>query len=218
MPNRTSLQSVALTLALSAAAIPASADEAGTIDVGLHLGTTLASGVPANDMPGYGIYGRYRLNDRWSVGLSVDRNKFDYEEPARRLGIPLDPDLEPIDAKAEMTIISASVERLFAGSQTSREWFLGAAFGIAFTDVPDVTGSTATGGTFDIHTEVDRELIASLLGGVRQRFGERWFVQFTLRADQHFAAWEPEDRVSGATARHDDYFAYGGQLGFGYRF
>lgn len=89
---------------------------------------------------------------------------------------------------------------------------------MAFTDVPNVTGRTATGGTFDIHTEVDRELIPSLLGGGRQRFGERWFVQFTLRADQHFAAWEPEDRVSGATASHDDYFAYGGRPGFGYQF
>jgi Outer membrane protein beta-barrel domain len=197
--------------------LPATADDAGRVAVGLRLGTTLASGVPANDIPGYGILGRYRLNDRWSVGLAFDRNKFDYEEPARRLGIPLDPDAEPIDAKAEADIVSVFVERSIAESQ-SREWFLGAAVGMAFTDVPDVTGPTATGGTFDIRTEVDRELIASLLGGVRQRFGERWFAEFTLRADQHFAAWEPEDRVSGATGRHDDYFAYGGHLGIGYRF
>ena len=44
-------------LALLLAATPALADEAGRIDLGLRLGTSVASGVPANDMPGYGIHG-----------------------------------------------------------------------------------------------------------------------------------------------------------------
>lgn len=194
------------------------ADDQRKFDVGLRLRLGLASGVPANDMPGYGIYGQYRLNDQWSVGLSFDQMKFDYEEPARRLGIPLDPDAPPIDAKVDQQIVGVSVERSISPPEASRRWFLGAELGMAFTDVPVVTGPTATGGTFEIHTEVDRELIASLLGGVRQRFGERWFAEFTLRADQHFAAWEPVDVVSGTEGRHDDYFAYGAHLGVGYRF
>ena len=218
MPRPTTLRGTAMLFALSLAAIPASADETGRIEIGAQAGVTLAAGVPANDMPGARIFGQYRLNDRWSVGLAVDFKEFDYEDPARRLGIATDPATGPVDAKAEAMVFSALVERTFAGSPDSREWFLGAAVGVADTDVPDVTGPTATGGTFDIRTEVDREVIASLLGGVRQRLGERWFVQFTLVAEQHFAAWEPEDRVSGATGRHGDYFAYGGYLGFGYRF
>ncbi len=218
MPSQHLLCNAALMLVLSVAPIPALADDVGQVDAGLRLLLTAANGVPANDIPGYGIYGRYRLNDQWSVGLSFDQTEFDYEEPARRLGIPLDPNAEPIDAKVEAQIISAFVERVFSAADSRRQWYAGAAFGIAFTDVPDVTGPTATGGTFDIFTEVDRELILSLQGGVRQRFGERWFAEFTLRADQHFAAWEPEDRISGATARHDDYFAHGFHLGIGYRF
>jgi len=218
MPARTSICKVALGCAPFLVPIPAEADEERRVDVGVRYGTTMAAGVPANDMPSYGIYGLYRLNDQWSVGLSVDQAKFDYEEPARRLGIPLDPAAEPIDAKAEQLIIGASIERSFWAPEASREWFLGGAVAVADTDVPVITGPTATGGTFEIHTEVDREVIVSLLGGVRQRFGGRWFAEFTLRADQHFAAWEPEDRISGATARHDDYFAYGGYLGIGYRF
>ena len=218
MPTQSALCKAALGCAPFLIPIAAEADDSRRFDVGARFGVTLASGVPANDMPGYGVYGLYRLNDQWSVDLSLDQTKFDYEEPARRLGIPLDPDAEPVDAKAEAMILSASVERSFSAPEASREWFLGAAVGVADTDVPVVTGTTATGGTFEIHTEVDRDVIVSLLGGVRQRLGERWFAEFTLRADQHFAAWEPEDRVSGATARHDDYFAYGGYLGIGYRF
>ncbi len=217
MSGQSTIRGILLLLALFLTSIPASADENGKFELGVHLGTMLGDGVPANDMPGFGIYGLYRLNERWSVGLGVDRTEFDYEEPARLLGLPLDPDDPPVDPKAEMTIFSALVERSFESSRAGREWFLGAAVGVADADVPDVTGPTATG-TFDINSEVDREVIVSLRGGVRQQFGERWFATFTLRAEEHFAAWELEDRVSGATARHDDYFTYGGFIGIGFRF
>ena len=194
------------------------ADESDRVQVGLRLGTSLASGVPANDMPGYGIHGLYALNDQWSVGLGLYLTEFDYEEPARQVGLPLDPDAEPIDAKAEQMIYSAIVERSFSPPDARRQWFLGAKLGVADTDVPVVTGQTATGDSFEIHTEVDREIIVSAFGGLRQRFGEHWFGEFTLSADQHFAAWESEDRVSGAEGRSGDYFAYGLHLGIGYRF
>ena len=215
---RFSLLKTASAMAPFLAPLPAIADEAGEIDVGLRLGTSLASGVPANDMPGYGIHGLYALNERWSVGLGIYLAEFDYEEPARQVGLPLDPDAEPIDAKAEQMIYSAIVERSFSPPDARRQWFLGGKVGVADTDVPVVTGPTATGDTFEIHTEVDREIIVSLFGGVSQRFGEHWFADFTISADQHFAAWEPVDVVSGAEGRSDDYFAYGFHLGIGYRF
>lgn len=218
MSSQSTLLKTASAMAPLLAPLPAIADEAGRVEVGLRLGTSLASGVPANDMPGYGIQGLYALNDRWSVGLGLYLAEFDHEEPARRVGLPLDPDAEPIDAKAEQLIYSAVVERSFSPPDARRQWFLGARIAVADTDVPDVTGPTATGDTFEVHTEVDREIIVSLLGGVRQRIGERWFGEVTLTADQHLAAWESEDRISGATGRSDDYFAYGLHLGIGYRF
>jgi Outer membrane protein beta-barrel domain len=218
MPCRFPLVRIPLAIVPLLAPVPALADEARRIDVGFRLGTSLGSGVPANDMPGYGVYGLYALNDEWSVGLGVYYTKFDYEEPAKRVGLPIAPDAEPVDAKAEQLIIDALVERSFSSPDARRQWFLGARVGVADTDVPVVTGTTATGDPVEIHTEVDREIIASLLGGVRQRFGEHWFAEFTVNADQHFAAWEPVDQVSGATGRSGDYFAYGFHLGIGYRF
>ena len=218
MAHRFPLVRMASVLAPLLVPLSAAAEEAGQINVGLRLGTSLASGVPANDMPGLGLHGLYALNDDWSVGLELYRTDFDYEEPAKRVGLPVDPDAEPVDAKAEQTIISAMVERRFSSGDDRRQWFLGAKLGVADTNVPITTGFTATGDPYEIHTEVDRELILSLLGGVRQRFGEHWYGEFTVNADQHFAAWEPEDVISGATGRSDDYFAYGFHLGVGYRF
>lgn len=218
MPRQARNHRTATAMALLLFPLAAVSEEAGRVDVGFRFGTSLASGVPANDMPGYGIHGLYALNDRWSVGLGLYFSEFDYEEPALQVGLPLDPEAEPIDAKAEQLIYSAIVERSFSEPDARRHWFMGAKLGIADTDVPAVTGLTATGDSFEIHTEVDQEIIASLYGGIRQRFGKRWFGEFTLSADQHFATWESEDRVSGATGGNGDYFAYGFHLGIGYRF
>lgn len=218
MPIQSTLRNAALAFTPFLFPAPAFTEESERIQVGARVSVTLANGVPANDIPGYGIFGLYRLNDQWTVGVGLDRTEYDYEDPARLIGISLDPAAEPIDAKAEGTVLSAWVERSFSAPKSRTEWFLGAGLGAASVDVPNAIGPTLGGGTFDIRTEADTEIIVSILGGVRRKFGERWFVEFTLRADQHFADWTSTDQVSGESTTIDEYFAYGGQLGFGYRF
>ncbi len=63
MPNLLSRSRAAWLLVLLLSPQAALADDQPRFDVGLRLRLGLASGVPANDMPGYGIYGIYRLND-----------------------------------------------------------------------------------------------------------------------------------------------------------
>lgn len=199
--------------------LPGSAAPAlAQFDFGVRTILTLADGVPANDIPGFGVFGHYRFGDRWSLGFAVDQTEYDFEQPARLLGLPLDPDLGPIDALAEATIVSAWLQRNYERAGSRTVWFWGAGLGLASLDVPDTRGPLVGTGTFDIRTEADSEVIASLLAGVQWRFGRRTFLEFALRADQHFADWQLTDRVSGATAAIDDYFAYGGNLGIGFRF
>lgn len=199
------------TLAALALANPASAQDR-RFDLGLRGIITGADGEPANDIPGYGAFGHYRLNDRWSLGVAVDRTEYDFEQPARVLGLQQDPDLPVIDAKAEATVVSAWLQRNFG------LWFLGAGLGFASVDVPDATGPLNGPGTFDVQTEVDTEILASLIAGFQWRLGERWLLEFALRGDQHFAEWIVTDRISGRTARIDDYRAFGGHVGAGFRF
>jgi hypothetical protein len=185
-------------------------------DLGLRGIITAADGEPANDIPGFGVFGHYRLNDRWSLGVAVDRTEYDFEEPARIVGLQQDPDLPPIDVVAEATVVSAWLQRDYGRGRTT--WFWGAGLGLASVDVPDAQGPLAGPGTFDIQTEADTEIIASLLAGVHRLLGDRWFLEFALRADQHFADWQLTDRVSGRTGAIDDYLALGGYLGIGFRF
>lgn len=203
----------ALTLAL--AAPPAAAQR---FDLGVRGTIVAADGEPANDIPGYGLFGHARLGDRWKIGYGVDTAEYDFEEPAKLVGLAQSPALEPIDVKAESTTISAWVERLFGNPQGRTEWFLGAGLGLATIDVPDAAGPLANGGRFDIDTEADDEVVAQLSAGVRRVLGQRWAFEFALRADQHLADWQVTDRVSGRTATVDDYLALGGHFGFLFRF
>lgn len=187
------------------------------IDLGLSLGIDAADGTPANDIPGAGVLGRYTLNDKWAIGVAVNRTEYDYEEPASIVGIVQDPTMEVIDALAEATTVRAWIERSLTDAGRSLHFFLGAGVGAAFTDVPHVTGPRADGGTFDIRTEVDTEIIATVIGGARRMFGERWSGEVAVRAEQHFADWRSTDRVSGAQGSIDDYLTWGIQFTLAYR-
>ncbi len=196
----------------------AAAAQEQRFDLGIRGIITAADGEPANDIPGFGVFGHYNFSDRWSLGLAVDQTEYDFEEPARILGLQQDQDLEPVDVVAEATVLSAWLQRNFGRSGGRTTWFLGAGLGFATIDVPGATGPLEGGGTFDIETDADSEIIASLLAGFHSRLGSRFFLEFALRADQHFADWKLNDRVSGRTGSIDDYLAYGGYLGVGFRF
>lgn len=187
-------------------------------ELGLRGVLMAADGEPANDIPGFGLFGRYRLGDRWSLGFAIDRAEYDFEQPARIAGIEQDPAVDPIDVVAESTTLSGWLERTFRRSGSPTVWFLGAGLGFASIDVPDAAGPRRDGGVFAIRTEVDPEIVVALSGGVRRELGRRWLIEFALRADQHLAEWQLTDSVSGARASVDDYLALGAHFGFGLRF
>jgi hypothetical protein len=216
MPGSLAPRTAAAASAVFVMCTPAEAEER-TFALGVRALVTAADGEPANDIPGMGVLGRYALNERWSIGAALDRTEFDFEEPAKVIGIVQDPALEPIDALAEAIVVSAWLERTFTQPQRPMTWFVGAGIGAASVDAPDVVGARADGGQFNVHTEIDTEIIASIVGGVRLDFGSRWYAEFSVRADQHFADWRIVDRISGAQGSIDDYLALGGHLAVGVR-
>jgi hypothetical protein len=215
---RRSRLALPLAFLLLSAAAPAVAQDADRFDFGVRLNLSLADGEPANDIPGYGVVGHWRPNERWALGLALDVAEYDFEEPAKLLGIVQDPAVEVIDAKADGTALSLWFERTLGAPGPRGHWFWGAGVGFAAVDVPDARGPVAGGGTFDVETDAGTEIVASLLAGRRFRFGERTALDFTLHLDQHFADWKVRDRISGRTGSVDDYFTYGGNLAFVWRF
>lgn len=202
---------------LALAAPPAAAQEP-RFDLGLRLDVVAASGVPANDIPAVGVFGHYRLSDRWRLAVGVDHSpKFDVERPYEFLGLVGDPEAGEIDADATSTRVTALLERAFP-RPGRLEWFLGAGGGFALIDVDPVGGPLAGGGRYDIEQEVGSELLASAAGGLRVRFGGRWIFETQLRADRHFTDWTVTDRRSGRTVSLGDYTVTGIDLGVAYRF
>lgn len=184
---------------------------------GARGGITAADGEPANDIPSVGAFVRYRFGSHWSAGFAVDSAEYDFEEPAKLLGLEQDQSVDVIDASAESTVISAWLEREHRSGRAV-SFFWGAGAGIGSVDADEVSGPLEGGGTFDIVTDAGDEFIATALGGVRWNISRRWILELELRADQHFADWQMTDRVSGRTGTIDDYLAIGGNVGVGFRF
>jgi hypothetical protein len=203
---------------LALVAVPQSVPaEERHLDVGLRLAIAAADGTPANDIPGAGVLAHYALDSDWTLGAAVDRSEYDFEEPAKHLGIVQDPTLEPIDVLATATTLSFWIERALAPAGESGAFFVGAGLGAAFIDVPDVRGARADGGTFDVQTDANTELVVFGLAGLRRQFGRRWYGELAVRAEQHFADWQVTDRVSGARGTIDDYLSWGAHLAVGWR-
>ena len=212
---------IAATLALtlsgrrSLAQLSGAEAENESFQVGLRLGISAADGEPANDIPWAGLFGRYRLNELWLVGLSLDISEYDYEQPAKIIG--LDP-AEVVDAQADSTIITAWLEREFRSENGRWRPFILGGLGFGIVDVPDASGDLKGGGRFDIETDAGTEIIPMVGAGIRMRLTQRIHAEVGARGEFHLADWEIKDRVSGTSGSIDDYFAYGGYFGLGCNF
>ena len=184
-------------------------------EIGLRFVVLNARGEPTNDMLGGGLYGRYRLNDRWLIGAAVDSVSGDFERPYLLVGLasPME-----IDATDDSLLISVWAEREYGNPARKSRWFWGAGLGFTSPDVNDVTGPVTGGGTFDLTTDAGSETIVMLNGGFRTRIGRRFSFEVSVRADQHFADWKITDRMSGMTGTIDDYTVVGLNVGGAIRF
>lgn len=187
-------------------------------EIGLRGNVMLGDGLPANDMLGFGVIGRYYLADGWFAGAALDTTDFDFEHTSSILGIPQDPDVKAIDSVATNTILSAFLGKRYGEATRGFDWFWTAGIGVGFPDVKDVTGPVDGGGTFDITTDSGTEihLISSL--GTSYHFSPAWSATFAARLEHHFMDHKLTDRVSGVTTTVDSQTPLGVSLSFNRRF
>ncbi|MHC4792330.1 MAG: outer membrane beta-barrel protein, partial [Planctomycetota bacterium] len=186
--------------------------------IGFRGGTFLADGEPANDLPMFGIYGRYNWSEKWHFGLSLDYLSGDFERPYKLLGIT---STDELDADMTNIIITLWGEREFIpdGKKLQKlRPFIAGGLGIGLVDADDVSGTVAGGGQFNIETDAGTEFIPALAVGLRYLFGERWEAEIAGRYSYHIADWDVEDRISGKSDSVDNYSTYGFYLGLGFRF
>jgi hypothetical protein len=220
MPTVRRIAAVAFPL-LAAASLGAQGRPSGRFDLGLRVDVLVADGEPANDLPGAGVVGRFRLGDSWWLALSLDHSPgFDVERPYELVGLDgaEAPSGEVIDAEAEMTQVNVELERRYPRAGRRLEWFWGVSAGAARVDVEDVRGPLVGGGVFDLRQEVGTETLIGASGGFRLGLGRAFGIDFALRAQQHFTDWRVTDRVSGRAGEVDDYLVTGGRIGASWRF
>lgn len=188
------------------------------VDIGLRANVLLGDGIPANDILGAGVIGRYRLSNGWFIGFGLDGYKYDFERPASVLGIKQDPNEDVIDAKADSTVLSGSFGRLYNETDRGFDWFWSLGLGFASPSVEDVFGPTDTGGTFDLTFDVGNEI--HLMGSIGTSYNSssKWSTSFAARIEHHFMDIVITDRVTGETGKIDSQSPVGAYLSLNYRF
>ena len=211
-----SLVAILLARPVQAAAEPQVASR--RFDLGLRYTLMMAGGEPANDMPYVGLLFRYAMNDRWSIGASVDKVEFDFEAPAVYLGLQQDSSIPTEDSKVKGQQFAVWVDRQYGKAPSHLRWFWSGGVGFTAPSASDARGPLEGGGTFDIQTDIGTEIIPSFAGGARWILDDRWVFELAGRLDYHVADWTLRDRVSGNTATVGGYLAYGAYVAVAVRF
>lgn len=215
MPTTAILAAAAAAIASLALAAPLTAQD-GKLDLGLRTDLGVGNGEPTNDIIGYGLFGHYRLTERWTLGFAVDHSpEFDFERTPAALGLTTS---EVFDAKGTSTTVAAWAERVHRFGQGRAEGFWNAGLGVNSVSMDDLTRPLANGGTFDIKTDAGTELLAIVGVGDRRWLGRSWGLEAGGTYDRHFADWTLTDRVSGATDKVADYSVSTLNVGLSRRF
>lgn len=213
--RRIAIPSILLFLLLATVPAARAQSDAQRWELGPRFRLLTAGGKPANDMFGPGVYGRYRLNERWLVGFAVDSITGDFERPYEIAGLSSP---EEIDSTIEALVLSGWIEREYGRPEGKLRWFWSAGLGVSSPDTDDITGPVSGGGTFAITTDAGSEILVSVGGGLRRGLGRRWSFEAGVQVDQHFTEWTVTDRISGRTGTLDDYTTRGVLGGLTYRF
>jgi Outer membrane protein beta-barrel domain len=207
---------VALVALLAGAAHAVGAEaESPRFEVGLRGSIVTAGGEPTNDMIAFGVFGRYRIDERWRLGFGIESFGGDFERPYELVGLASP---EELDSDLSTLLVTVWIDRLYGARERRMRWFWSAGLGVASPDADELTGPVTGGGMFDVTADPGTELVIGVSGGLRWRLGQRFGLELGLRVDQHFADWTVTDRVSGQTGTVDDYTAKGAYLGAAWRF
>lgn len=184
-------------------------------DAGFRYTILVGQGEPSNDMAAIGLFGHVNWRDDWYFGFGVDQFEFDYENPARSLGLPTD---TVIDGANEMTQISGWLERRYGEESGKWSWFWTAGLGYGFVTADTVAGETTDGEPYFITTDASDEfqLLASI--GFRYDFSANWRFETAALVQHHFTDYKLTDEVSGATASMGAQTPVGIYFGISYRF
>ena len=184
-------------------------------DLGLRYSILVGQGEPANDMMAIGMFGHVAWRDDWYFGFGVDQFEFDYEDPAKLVGLPTS---TVVDGSNEMTQVSGWLERRYGEESGKWSWFWTAGLGYGFVTTDDVEGTTSNGEPYRIVTDASYEfqLLASI--GARYDLSQNWRIEMAALAQYHLTDYKLTDEVSGATASIGSQTPIGVTFGISYRF
>lgn len=180
--------------------------------VGVGVDVYTGFGSVFNDVVGPEFRAGYRIDDTWSVSLSVFKSDFDFEDPADhvfgRSGTPV------IDASIDMIIVGATARWHFMKPGSPVDLYVGAGLGLAFPG----DGEAVSLPQVDIAVEGGFGPEAHLVVGGAFRIYNPLHATIELRLMQSFTKYDVEDRLTGEEDTESGWTGIGIALGLEWRF
>ncbi|MCH7822184.1 MAG: hypothetical protein IIA07_09210 [Proteobacteria bacterium] len=184
----------------------------------MRTNVLLGDSVPASDILGIGVIGRYHLTNGWFAGAAIDAYKYDYENAALFAGIVQDPNESELDALASNTVVSGFIGRLYGKTDRGFDWFWSAGLGIGFPDIDNFSGLTLAGEEFALAFDAQTEIHVMGSFGTTYHFTPTWAATFAARLEHHFMDVTSTDAVSGVTSTLNSQSPFGAYISLDYRF
>lgn len=188
------------------------------IQVSLRANVLLGDGIPANDILGVGVIGRYDLNNGWFAGAALDAYEYDWEHAARTAGFEQDPAEDEIDALASSTVLSGYFGRLYGQTNAGFDWFWSAGLGVGFPEVDDFSGTSSTGAAISLSYDASTEIHVMGTLGTSYHFSPTWSATFAARVEHHFMDVTSTDAISGAKTNIDSQSPIGAYISIDFKF
>ena len=174
----------------------------------------MLGGDTTGNLLGYGVIGRYYLNDGWFTGAALDA--YEYDAANDLLADSLNSDTSDIDALASNTVLSGFVGRLYGEEEGRFDWFWSAGVGVGFPEFNSLGygGESTFAWSFEAGTEI--HLVGSI--GSSYRFTPTWSATFAARLEHHFIDVTATDSHSGVSNSFESKSPLGAYISIDYRF
>lgn len=207
--------------ALSLAAAAGAEDlDSGQSDLELSMRTNVLVGdaVPANNVMGIGVIGRFYLDDGWFTGATLDIYEHDYEATTEFVGVARDPADSGLDTAASNTVLGGFFGRLYGKTDRGFDWFWSAGVGLGFREIGELSGGIEGGEALAVTYEAGTEYHLTGTLGTSYHFTPTWSATFAARLEHHFIDVTATDTASGATTILNSQSPYGAYFSIDFRF
>ena len=210
-------QAIWMCLGLIGLPAPSFADAVGRHELNIRAVGLLPTSGPTDRISGGGMTLQRQLDDRWFVGVSVDRYVHEFSNPGALI-TPNTPEMPLSRMSLSSAVVSAHLGQRRSLGNPNWAWLWSMGIGAGFPQRDQANGFTQSGDPYELVIDGGTEV--QLLGtlGAQYVISPNLSVEWSGRLEHHFSSIRSFERISGVSSEWSSNPVVGLHFGLNYRF